>query len=97
MPTSAPGLADRREAGAQRDLTGDEIGAAGGAARFRVVVGEPHALGGKLVEIRRLAGHDALMIGADIEPADIVAHDDENVRLARRRRLLRLCDGGSER
>ena len=88
------GLADRGETGAQRNLPGDEVGAAGGAARFGVVVGEAHAVGGKLVEVRRLARHDALVIGADIEPADIVAHDDENVRLlACRRSLLRLRDG----
>ena len=88
------GLADRGEPGAQRNLPGDEVGAAGGAARFGVVVGEAHAVGGELVEVRRLAGHDALVIGADIEPADIVAHDDENVRLlAGGRRLLRLRDG----
>ena len=75
-------------------MPGDEVGAAGGAARFGVVVGESHALGGELVEVRRLAGHDALVIGADIEPADVVTHDDENVRLlAGRRCLLRLRDG----
>ena len=31
----------------------------GGAARLGVVVGEAHALGGELVEVRRPAGHDA--------------------------------------
>ena len=78
------GLADRRQAGAQRQLAGDEVGAAGGAARLGIVVGEAHALGGELVEVRRLAGHDALVIGADVEPADIVAHDDEDVGLGPR-------------
>ena len=92
------GLAHRCEAGAQRNLPGDEIGAAGGATRFGVIVGEAHAIGGELVEIRRLAGHDALVIGADIEPADIVAHDDENVRLCSRWcRLLRLRHGFLQR
>ena len=81
-------LADRRKARAQRDLPGDEVGAAGGAARFRVVVGEAHAIGGELVEIRRLAGHDALVIGADIVHADVVTHDDDNVGLLL---LLRRC------
>jgi hypothetical protein len=87
------GLADCRQACAERNLAGDEIGAAGRAARFSVVVGEAHAIGGELVEIRRLAGHDALVIGADVEPADIVAHDDQDVRLTPRRRLLRLRHG----
>ena len=77
------GLAHGGQAGAHRQLAGDEVGAARGAACLGVVVGEAHALGGELVEVRRLAGHDALVIGADVEPADIVAHDDEDVgRLA---------------
>ena len=81
------GLADGRQAGAERNLAGDEVGAARRATGFGVVVGEPHAFGGQLVEVRRLAGHDALVIGADVEPADIVAHDDEDVGPA----LLLLC------
>src|SRR6516165_480683 len=87
------GLTNCSQSGAKRDLPGAEIGAAGGAARFGVVIGEAHAIGGKLVEIWRLAGHDALVIGADIEPADVVTHDHENIRLGARRRLLRLRDG----
>jgi len=35
-------------------------------------------------------GHDALMVGPDVEPADVVAHDHDDVRL-----LLR-CSGGDE-
>ena len=73
------GLADGRQAGAQRDLAGDEVGAARRAARLGVVVGEHHALRGELVEVRRLAGHDAPVVGADVEPADVVAHDEEDV------------------
>jgi hypothetical protein len=61
-------------------IAGDEIGAARGAACFRVVVGEQHALGGDLVEIWRPPGHHAAMIGADIPDADVVAHDDDDVR-----------------
>ena len=79
-------LAHRREPGADRQLAGDEVRPPGGAARLGVVVREPHALGGELVEVRRLAGHDALMVGADVEPADVVAHDDEDVRLLLLRR-----------
>ena len=63
----------------------------GRAARLGVVVGEAHALGGELVEVRRPAGHDALVVGADVEPADVVAHDDDDVR------TLLLCCGGSHR
>ena len=73
------GLADGGEAGADRQLAGDEVGAAGRAARLGVVVGEQHALGGQPVEVRRLAGHDAAVVGADVEPADVVAHDEDDV------------------
>ena len=86
------GLADGGHAGADRQLAGDEVGAAGGAARLRVVVGEQHAFGGELVEVRRLSRHDAAAVGADVEPADIVAHDDEDVRL-----LGVLGEGGRSR
>ena len=81
------GLADGRQARAYGQFAGDKVRAARRAARLGVVVGEQHAFGGQLVEVRRLAGHDAPMIGADIEPADIVAHDDKDVGLAGRRRL----------
>ena len=47
------GLADGGEAGADRQFAGDEVGAAGGAARLRVIVGEAHAFAGQLVEVRR--------------------------------------------
>ena len=74
-------LADRRQAGADRELAGDEVRAPGGAARLGVVVGEQHPFGGQLVEVRRPAGHDAAVVGADVEPADVVTHDEEDVRL----------------
>ena len=48
-----------------------------------------HALGGQPVEVRRPAGHDAPVVGADVEPADVVAHDEDDVRL-----LLRRGPGG---
>ena len=85
------GLADRGHAGADRQLAGDEVGAARRAARLGVVVGEQHALGGELVEVRRPAGHHAAVVGADVPHADVVAHDDDDVgllrlRLSRRRR-----------
>jgi hypothetical protein len=39
------------------------------------------AIGGKLIQVWRPAGHDATVIGADVEPADIIAHDDQDIRL----------------
>ncbi len=80
------GLADRGHAGADRQLAGDEVRATRRAARLGVVVGEQHALVGDLVEVRRPAGHHAAMVGADVPHADVVAHDDDDVRL-----LLREC------
>ena len=74
------GLADRGHAGADRQFAGDEVGATRRAARLGVVVGEHHALGGDLVEVRRASGHHAAVVGADIPHADVVAHDDDDVR-----------------
>ena len=74
------GLADGRQARAQGNLAGDEGGPARRAAGLGVVVGEQHALRGQLVEVRRLAGHHAPVVGADVEPADVVAHDEDDVR-----------------
>ena len=75
------GLADGGHAGADRQLAGDEVGATRRAARLGVVVGEQHAFGGELVEVRRPAGHHAAVVGADVPDADVVAHDDDDVRL----------------
>ena len=74
------GLADGRHAGADRQLAGDEVGAPRRAACLGIVVGEQHALGGDLVEVRRAARHHAAVIGADVPDADVVAHDDDDVR-----------------
>ena len=85
-------LADGGQARAQWNLAGDEVRATRRAACFGVVVGEPHALAGELVEVRRLAGHDALVVGADVEPADVVTHDDEDVWFLVRRLNRSGCD-----
>ena len=89
------GLADGRQPRAQGDLAGDEGGPARRAAGFGVVVGEQHALRGQLVEVRRLAGHHAAVVGADVEPADVVAHDEHDVGPlpSARRRCRRLLLG----
>ena len=75
------GLADRGQAGTDRQLAGDEVGTTRGAARLGVVVGEAQACRRQPVEVRRAARHDPLVVGTDVEPADIVAHDDQDVRL----------------
>src|SRR5271157_10301 len=73
------GLADRGQAGADRQFAGDEVGASGGAARLRVIVGEAHALAREVVQVRRCRIHEALVVGPYIAPANIVAHDDDDI------------------
>ena len=71
--------ADLGQAGADRRLPGNERGAAGGAALLAVPVGEQRAFFGDAVDVGRLVTHHALVVGADVEPADVVAPDDEDV------------------
>ena len=96
--------ADLEKPGAEAGLAGDEGGAPGGAGLLRVMVGEDRAFLGDAVDVRRAVAHHAAVVGADVPQPDVVAEDDEDVRLAagrgggpRRRRGLRLRDlsGGS--
>ena len=64
------------------------------AARLRVIVGEKHAFLGQLIQVRRLPGHHAAMIGADVPDADVVPHDDDDVRFFSGRLWGRLCVNG---
>ena len=75
------GHADLGEAGADRRLAGDEGGAAGGAALLAVEVGEHRAFLGDAVDVGRAIAHDAVVVAADVEPADVVGHDEQDVRL----------------
>jgi hypothetical protein len=43
----------------------------------------------ELVEVRRAPGHQAAVIGADVPHADIVTHDDQDVRPAPPSSILR--------
>ena len=72
-------LADGRQARAQGDLAGNEVGPTRRATGLSIVIGEQHALRGELVEVWRLAGHNTAVVGADIEPPDVIAHDDDDV------------------
>ncbi len=74
-------LADRGHAGADGQLAHDEVRATRRAARLGVIVGEQHAFLGELIEVRRLAGHHAAVVSADVPHADVVAHDDDDVGL----------------
>ena len=75
--------ADLGQPGADRRLAGDERGAPGGAALLAVPVGEHRPFLGDAVDVRRPVPHDAVVVGADVEPADVVAPDDEDVRFVR--------------
>ena len=81
--------ADLGQAGADRRLAGDEGRAAGRAALLAVPVGEDRAFLADAVDVGRAVAHDAHVVGADIEPADVVAHDEQDVRLAACRLRLR--------
>ena len=72
---------DLGEPGAQRRLTGDERRSPRRAALLGVVVDEHHAFLGDPVDVRRLVAHQAVRIGADVGKPDVVAEDDEDVRL----------------
>src|SRR5271163_4103569 len=69
------------KAGPHRYFTSDEVRPPGGAARFRIIVGEAHTLVGHPVQIRGSAGHYSLIVNTDVRPADIVAHDNDDVWL----------------
>src|SRR6185503_1691514 len=64
-----------------RRLTGDERGATGGAALLAVPVGEVASLFGDAIDVGRAVAHNSLVVGADVEPADVVAPDDQDVWL----------------
>ena len=76
--------ADLQQAGAEARLAGDERRAPGGAGLLGVVVGEDRAFLGDAVDVRRAVAHHAAVVGADVPVADVVAEDDEDVRLAGR-------------
>src|SRR5271169_1174685 len=73
-------LTYRRHSSANGQLTSDEVRAASRAARFGVIVGEHHSLGGELVDVGSLSRHHSPVISAHVEPANVVAHDEENIR-----------------
>src|SRR5262245_54970398 len=75
------GDAHFREAGAIAGLAGDERGAPRGATLLAVGVGETHPFVREAIDVRRAIAHQAVAVAAEIRDADVVAPDDENVRL----------------
>jgi hypothetical protein len=70
-------------------LPSDECRATSGTALLRVVRYELTALFGEAVDVRRAVAHEPLVVGADIPIADVVSHDNEDVRLLLRKAALR--------
>jgi hypothetical protein len=73
------GLTDSGEPGADRQFASDKVCPARRAAGLCVVISKQHALRRELVEIRRLTGHDPPVVGADIRPADVITHDEDDI------------------
>src|SRR5215831_6853382 len=75
------GLPHRGQTSSDRQFSRDKVGTARGAAWFRVIVGEAHALGREPVEVRGRRVHNSLVVSSDVEPANIVTHDHDDVGL----------------
>ena len=75
----AAGQLRRDHAGAQRMHAGEEGVAPRGAALLGVVVHEHRALLADAVDVRRFADHQAAVVDARLHPADVIAHDEEDV------------------
>jgi hypothetical protein len=73
------GESDLGQTGAHGRLAGDECGAAGCAALLAVPVRKHSAFGCDAVDIRRLVAHHPHVVGRDIELADVIPPDDEDV------------------
>src|SRR4051794_23157827 len=91
--------ADLEQAGAEAALPSNECGAPGGAGLLSVEVGEDRAFIGDSVNVGRAVTHLAAIVGADVPVADIVAEDDEDIRLCawRLRFRTRDCSKGKGR
>ena len=78
-------------------LPGNEGGSACSTTLFGVIVGKHHAFTGKAVNVGSLVPHDTMRIGADVAPADVIAPDNDDVRLlALGVGLRRKRDGGGD-
>ena len=66
---------------ADRRLPGDEGGASRGAALLAVPVGEHRPFPSHAVDVGRAVPHDAVIVGTDVVPADVVAPENQNIGL----------------
>ena len=90
----------RDHAGAQWGHAGEESVAPGRAALLGVVAHKLGALVANAVNVGRFAESETSLVADDLHPADVIAHDEEDVRLLLRRsrcRHLLLRDRRSSR
>src|SRR4029450_7116431 len=76
---NAAGQLRRDHARAQRMHSGEEGVASSSAALLGVVVHEDAAFVSKPVNVRRFPHHQAAMIAARLHPADVIAHDEQDI------------------
>ncbi len=76
-------------AGAQRIHAGEEGIATSRAALLGVVSHEDRTFVADAIDVRRLADHQATMVDAWLHPADVIAHDEEDIWLRWRLRCGR--------
>ncbi len=67
------------EAGADRRLSGDERRASRRATLLAVEVCEHRTFFGDPVDVGRPISHQAVVVAARVEPANVVGHDEKNV------------------
>jgi hypothetical protein len=79
--------ADLREPGSYGRLPGNECRTTRRAALLTVEVGEHRAFFRDAIDVRRPITHDSVVVRTDVEPADVVAHDEQDVWLVRLRHL----------
>ena len=75
-----PRQAHLGQACAGRTLASDEGGPSSGTAILGVGIGEQDALVGNTVDVGGAVAHHAPVIGADVEPTDVIPHDHQNIR-----------------
>ena len=75
----ATGELRRDHAGAQRMHAGEEGVTTRRAALLGVVLGKHRPFLADLVDVRRLADHQAAVINARLHPSDVIAHDEEDI------------------
>src|SRR5262249_44269181 len=79
----------RYHAGPHWIHTGEEGIAPGGAALHGDIVHEDRAFLAVLVDVRRFPDHQSAMVDARLHPADVVAHDEDDIGLLLLLLLLR--------